>query len=213
MATVYAIPGFGCTEILFMNIKTGEHTLRVLRWPVPEKNISLEEYARRFLDQIDTSQKFSLLGVSFGGMLCAELAEILKPERVILVSSAKNRDELPWPVRLLKYFPIYKFFSEKALRWLGSHSLWVLGVPSSFRPEMKFMIEQMPGNYFAFCIGYISNWKRRRNATGIIHIHGDADRLLWYNCVKNPDHTVPGGSHAMVVFKADEVNAALAKIL
>ena len=70
----------------------------------------------------------------------------------------------------------------------------------------------MTKNYFKYCINIIVNWNNTTLQKNTIHIHGDNDILLWYKFVK-PDYTISRGSHAMVVFQADEINKIIEKEL
>ena len=70
----------------------------------------------------------------------------------------------------------------------------------------------MTENYFKFCINIIVNWKGKDYGKNIIHIHGTNDRLLKYKYVKS-DYTIKGGSHAMIVFNAAEINSIIEKEL
>lgn len=79
--TIYAIPGLGTTEKLYVNTKIKGVEIIVLNWPTPEKNDTMESYARKFLPQINTNIPFCLLGVSFGGMICTELSKIISPKK------------------------------------------------------------------------------------------------------------------------------------
>jgi pimeloyl-ACP methyl ester carboxylesterase len=210
---VYAIPGFGCTGRLFEKIHLPEHEIKHLLWPDPKKEYDLKQYALQFLSQIDRSRPFALLGVSFGGMICAELAEATNAEKVILVSSSKNRSELPWPVRLLKYVPLHKLFSRHALKKLALNSGWIIGFGKELRQDVKQMVNEMPPHYFKNCISYIAGWKRKSNSRKIFHIHGNADRLLWYGNIKAADVTIEKGNHAMIIYHAEEISRALTNIL
>jgi len=213
MATIYAIPGFACTEILYQNIKINGHTLKVLKWPLPKKEFTIKDYAKEFIAQINTTEPFYLIGVSFGGMLCVELNEMVKAEKVILISSAKNRNEIPWYLKLLRYVPIHLILSEKMHKKIAVLSYWIIGFPKTFIPEFKVMLNVMPVNYFHYCSNYIINWERKKTTKKPVHIHGNADRMLWYRKIKEPDYTINGGTHAMVVFKAEEINNILSKII
>jgi pimeloyl-ACP methyl ester carboxylesterase len=213
MAVIYAIPGFGCTEPLFEFISVPGHSITVLKWPVPRKEYTLRDYARAFLPQIDTSAPFYLMGVSFGGMLCAELAEMLEAQKTILISSARNRTELPAPVRVMKYLPVHRLLSEKLLIGLAMRSRFIIGFPKKLMPVFREMLRQMPAGYFKYCTSYISEWERRENTKTLVCIHGNSDRLLWIGNIKKVDFTVPRGTHAMVVMRAAEINEILAKII
>jgi esterase/lipase len=56
-----------------------------------------------------------LIGTSLGGMLASEMSEILNPDHVILLASAKNKDELPFKYTFQRYFPVYKLVGGRAL--------------------------------------------------------------------------------------------------
>ena len=209
---IYAIPGLGTTEKLYANTVIPGVEIKVLHWPLPEKQDTMQSYARKFLPQINTSEPFCLLGVSFGGMLCTELSHIISPEKLFLVSTSKTRDELPWFIRFFKHVPIHKLLPEKQHRKMAYQGRWIVGFGKAYIPEFLGMVNSMAENYFQNCINIIVNWNGTRLPKSAIHIHGDRDKLLKYKFVK-ADHTISGGSHAMIVFQAEEINAIIEKEL
>jgi esterase/lipase len=209
---IYAIPGLGTNEKLYINTKIKGHELVVLNWPNPSSNETMESYALKFLPQIDQSQTYCLLGVSFGGMICSELSKIIHPNKLFLISTSKNRAELPWYIKALKYIPVHKIVSEKYHRKLAYHGKWFIGFGNGYIPEFLGMVNSMTENYFKFCINIITNWKGNEIGKNIIHIHGTNDRLLKYKYVKS-DYTITNGSHAMIVFNAEEINSIIEKEL
>lgn len=209
---IYAIPGLGTTEKLYVNTKINGVEIIVLDWPTPDKNDTMETYARKFLPQINTSVPFCLLGVSFGGMLCAELSKIIYPKKTFLISTSKSRKELPWFIKTLNHFPIHKIVPEKQHRKMAYQGRWIIGFGKAYIPEFLGMVNSMTENYFKYCINIIVSWKEKELPKNSIHIHGDADRLLWYKYVK-PDYTIKEGSHAMIVFQAGEINKIIEKEL
>ena len=211
METIYTIPGLGTTKDLFKNITIPNHTLKVLNWPTPEPQWILSDYAKAFIDQIDTSSPVNLLGVSFGGMLCCEIADLIKTNKLVLVSSCKNKNELPARIKFLKLFPFQNIVSDKRYRKLVSKLSWFIGFEKKDLPEFKGMVESMPSNYFKLCINMIVNWERERTSQAIYHIHGNADNLLPHNKIKNFE-LIENGNHALIVYKAEEVNYILKKV-
>jgi len=142
MMTIYAIPSLGTTAELFSFLKLKNYNLVILNWPLTNKGISLKSYAKLFLDQIDASSPFILMGVSFGGMICSELSHLLPAQKTILISSCKNRNEFPILLKAFKYLPIYKLISEKTLRQLAVHSQWLLGFKKDYEDEFEMMIKK-----------------------------------------------------------------------
>ena len=202
---IYAIPGLGTTEKLYKNLNIKGVEIIVLKWPLPEKDDTMHSYAKKFLPQINTSQPFCLLGVSFGGMLCSELSDILSPQKTFLISTSKHRKELPWYIRLFKHIALHNIVSEKTHRKMAYEGRWFIGFGSALIPEYLGMINSMTENYFKNCINIIVNWNRKNLPKNYIHIHGSADRLLRFKYVR-ADYTIKDGSHAMVVFRAEEIN-------
>lgn len=207
---IYAIPGLGTTEKLYVNTKIKGVEIIVLDWPTPDKNDTMQTYARKFLPQINTSVPFCLLGVSFGGMLCTELSKIISPQKTFLISTSKLRKELPWFIKTLHYLPLHKIVSEKQHRKMAYQGRWIIGFGKAYIPEFLGMVNSMTENYFKYCINIIVSWQGKEFPKNSIHIHGDADRLLWYNYVKS-DYTIKQGSHAMIVFQAEEINKIIEK--
>jgi pimeloyl-ACP methyl ester carboxylesterase len=207
---IYAIPGLGTTKELFAQMRIPGHELKVLEWPLPAPNETLSHYASEFLKQMDTTMPPNILGVSFGGMLCIELAGQIKTNSVVLISSCKNREEIPAPIRALKYIPLHRWISERQHRFIASKSRKIVGFDKNYLPVFKRMIYAMPPNYFIRCIDMIVRWDCSRTAVKAEHIHGDRDLLLWHRKIKGC-HTIHGGTHAMIVTKAAEINALLAK--
>jgi hypothetical protein len=209
---IYAIPGLGTNEKLYVNTHIKNHQIVILNWPIPTLNETMESYAKKFLPQIDQTKPFCLLGVSFGGMLCAELSKTTTPFKLFLVSTCKTRMELPWYLKIFKHIPIHKIVGEKYHRKLAYHGKWFIGFGNAYIPEYLGMVNSMTENYFKFCINIIVNWKGKDYGKNIIHIHGTNDRLLKYKYVKS-DYTIKGGSHAMIVFNAAEINWIIEKEL
>src|SRR5688572_23680654 len=71
------------------------HKMIHLKWISPLKNESLPSYAIRLAEGIDTSEKFSIVGLSLGGMMASEIANHLKPQHTILISSIPVSSHLP----------------------------------------------------------------------------------------------------------------------
>ncbi|MES2565723.1 MAG: hypothetical protein V4565_02585 [Bacteroidota bacterium] len=209
---IYAIPGLGTTEKLYVNTEIKDVKIVVLHWPLPERNDTMQSYARKFLPQIDTSRAFCLLGVSFGGMLCTELSKLISPQKTFLISTSKLRKELPWFIRMMKHIPIHKLISETNHRKMAYQSGWLIGFGKAYIPEFLGMVDSMTENYFKYCINIIVSWNNKDLPANAVHIHGNSDKLLWYNYV-TPHYTIEKGSHAMVLFQAEEINRIVEKEL
>lgn len=209
---VYAVPGLATNEGIFAGIKLYNHQLIVLKWPSLKREYSMKEYAMCFVEQINTNEPFMILGLSFGGMIAVELGKILQPEKVILISSAKTRRGLSWPIRFFKFFPVHLLIPDRIFRSFSFRARLLLGFSADYMKILAPMVKEMPENYFKYAIHYIVNWNNKDVPENTILIHGNADKLIWHN-KKFADHTIQKGSHAMVITKASELNKILNEIL
>jgi hypothetical protein len=206
MLNVYCIPGMGVDGRLFRNLKIDDSRLYHIKWLTPCRNESLQEYALRLSEQIDSSQPFILIGVSFGGMCSVEIAKHLNPVRTFLISSCKKSNELPLKISFWKKFSLYKKLSDAFYIKGAMLVKRQFGVVTKEQSE-KFheMLKTAPDNYFSGAVHCIMNWKNEIIPEGLIHIHGTADRVLPHNKMIC-DYKLDGGDHFMIVSRAEEIN-------
>jgi hypothetical protein len=207
MLTIYCIPGLGVDERLFDKLKLENCRIHPIKWLTPFKNETLANYAMRLADQIDQTKPFVLLGVSFGGMCCSEISLKLNPLKTFIVSSCKTSDELPKSLVLLKYTPIYKLMSTTFFIKGALIIKKRFGIVEELNATLfEKMLEAAPKNYFSRALDCIIHWKLTHSSPTIIHIHGDADKILPYKKIKNCNYTIKGGTHWMVMNKAEEIS-------
>ncbi len=211
---VYVFPGQGSDERIFQNLKLDSNFEIVkINYPVPAKGMSMKEYALSLGDQINTKEKYVFIGVSLGGMICTELAEIYHPEKTIIISSAKNRNELPFRYKFMKYFPIYKVIPANVLK-AGSFILQPIVEPDRRhgKETFKAMLKDKDPKFLKRTSDMIIRWDKEKNYSQITHIHGTGDHTIPYRKV-NPQITVDKGSHMMVFTRSEEINKIIISIL
>jgi hypothetical protein len=209
---IYLLPGQGADHRLFNYIEFPYDTVH-LEFPVPEKKTSLREYALGFIPRIDKNRPFVLLGVSLGGMICAELVDTLDPLMTIVISSAKCRSELPGRYRFQKTIPLNKIVPKGMTKW-GAKVLAPLVEPErkQDRETFRSMLEAKDPAYLKRTVDMVINWKKDSYDDRIIHIHGDKDHTLPHRRVTY-DYLVEDGTHMMVYIRGDEVSKLINKIL
>jgi pimeloyl-ACP methyl ester carboxylesterase len=212
---VYFFPGQGSDKRIFDSLEIDpSFTLHVIEYGTPEKNATMSSFARQLAQQIDTTQKFILVGVSLGGMICTELNELLNPEKTILISSAKNRNELPFRYKFQKAIPVYKLFPGSVLL-AGAKILQPIVEPDRKKNSRTFksMLGKKNSLYMKRTVNLIINWKKEANTKKIWQIHGTKDHTLPFRKIKSPDHIVKGGSHMMTLTRAKEISELLNRVL
>jgi len=213
MHTLYFIPGLGADERLFSKLQLKKYEKRYIKWISPLKNESLHGYAKRLSEQIDSKNNFSLIGVSFGGMIAVEMAKFLHEENLILISSAKTYREIPWNLKFFKHFPVYQTFSDATIRLLSEINKNRFGI---FNEEEKKLFGEMllscPAGYLKGAMRMILHWENEEFPSDILQIHGDKDYLFPIDKIQNPV-TIKGGTHFMPFHKAVEVEKIIAERL
>ena len=213
--TIYFIPGQGSDKRIFDSLTIdSSYQLKFLEYSTPNRKESLKDFSKRISTQIDTSEEFILIGVSLGGMICSELNEILNPEKVILISSAKNRKELPFRYKFQRIIPLFEIFPASVLFW-GSKLLQPIVEPDRNNNEdtFKSMLYSKNPKYIKRTIRMIIKWKRTSNSKNIIHIHGTNDHTLPLRNITNPDFVIENGSHMMTLTRAEEISIIINGIL
>ncbi len=213
--TIYFIPGQGSDQRIFADISLdSSYNYKFLDYNTPDRKLSLNEFAKQIATSIDTSEKFILIGVSLGGMICAELNEILNPEKVIIISSAKNRTELPFRYKFQRIIPLFEIFPARVLFW-GAKILQPIVEPdrNKNKDTFKSMLYSKNPSYIKKTVRMIIKWKRTSNSGEIIHIHGTNDHTLPFRNVSDPDYVIKNGSHMMTLTRADDISKILNEIL
>ncbi|MEM8899730.1 MAG: alpha/beta hydrolase [Bacteroidota bacterium] len=211
---IYLLPGQGADERLFNKIRIeGEYAIQPIEYVDPEKGMSMSDYAHLLADQIDSSQPSILIGVSLGGMLATELADLIPVEKVVIISSAKGKMELPPRYTLQRKLPLYKIVPGQLIRF-GARVLQPILEPAGKENNHLFqqMLQDKSSRFLKEATAMILEWERTTHSDKIIHIHGDKDHTLPIKHI-NYDHLIEGGEHVMVMTRAEELNELLKKIL
>lgn len=210
---VYFISGLGADERAFQKLALKNVEPVYLNWIAPLKKESIEAYAKRMAASI-TEPNPMIIGLSFGGMMAIEIAKIIPVKKLILISSAKGEKELPLFFKAGRYIPLHKLFPSKANFITTPFILFANGVKNE--EQRKRVIEIINSsdneNFNRWAVDRIVHWTNKETPAPVVHIHGNADKLLSYRYVK-ADHTIKNGGHFMIVNQAEEISDLLNKII
>ena len=211
---LYFISGLGVDERAFQKLKLSPNfTVHYLRWIKPLKNETITSYAKRLAIEIDQSRPFALIGLSFGGMLASEINQFVQPVKTIIISSAANQTELPWYIRCIRFVPLYKLMTKQMLIEPNRVFYYVMGIKTEDEKKlMKTLLADMDIELLKWSIQIITTWRSKASIENLVHIHGDADKLLPINSTKT-DHVIKGGEHFMIYSKAEEISELLNRLL
>ena len=212
MKHIYCISGFGADERVFSKLDFGDHPIHFISWLTPLKKESIEQYAKRMGEKIQHDNPI-LLGLSFGGIMCIEIAKIIKTHKVILISSIKSFREMPLWMRFAGKSKLDKFFPLKSFRIIEPIENYNLGIENG--DELKLVREyrrNVGRQYTNWAIHQILHWKNEWLPGDLIHIHGDKDHIFPIKNIK-ADFIITGGGHFMIMNRTEKVNGIIKELL
>lgn len=212
---VYFMPGMAASSTIFEKIRLDEAIFEMhrLEWILPEKNETLQDYAKRMAKNI-MHDNIVLIGVSFGGILVQEMKQFLNVSKVIIISSIKSNTELPRTMKIAKTTKAYKLLPTQLVENMESLVKYTFGssiIQKRLKLYEKFLCVR-DKVYLDWAIEQIVNWERVAIDSSVIHIHGDDDEVFPIKYIKNCI-PVPGGTHIMIITKYLWLNANLPKII
>tara|TARA_B100000795_G_scaffold266320_1_gene249324 strand:+ start:795 stop:1427 length:633 start_codon:yes stop_codon:yes gene_type:complete len=202
------MPGLGANSKIFEYILLPRDTFEIhfLEWKIPYSfSESLQEYALRISEDI-THKKPILLGVSFGGILVQEIAKVLEIERIIIVSSIKSHQELPYRLKLFKITKVYKFFPSKIIENIEDYTKYFMGDFLKKRAkiyERYLSVRDM--KYMKWAIYNLLHWQQENPPKNLLHIHGNDDHIFPSKHINNYT-LIDNGTHIMILLKAKEIS-------
>ena len=212
MNTIYCISGLGADERAFSNLKIEGYQLKVIQWLEPLNRETLYRYAKRMREAIDTENPI-LMGLSFGGMVCIEIAKQIPVSKIIIISSIKSSLELPTWMKTVAWLKLNKILPVGSSKLTEPFQNRFLGIST---PEEKNIVSISRKNankkYVTWAVKQAINWKNDWQHPQIYHIHGDNDKMFPINKLK-PTYTLKDAGHFMIMNRAAEVSDCINAIL
>jgi pimeloyl-ACP methyl ester carboxylesterase len=203
---VYFISGLGADSRVFRHITLpSDHQAVYLEWIPPSPAESLPSYALRLAEHIDKNEKFSLIGLSFGGMIATEIARHFKPVHTILISSIPSPAQLPGYYKLASALSLVKWMPISLLKKASLVKRFFSPETSEDKKLLREMIRHCDPVFIKWALGAILSWKTEDQPPTVLHLHGTRDAILPLRYT-TPTHRIPKGGHIMIMNRADEIN-------
>lgn len=214
MSKIFLIPGLGADYRIYKNIDLSGHDVVNVSWIEPEKQDTLASYAHKLIDKYSITPDSIVIGNSLGGMLAIEMAKRIGLKKTILISSIKTIKEAPLRYKLYRYIPVNRTILPKMIRWAKSIIKFLFGRKVSGENQDLFvsMLENTSPSFIRWAKYAILNWDNQTIPKNVYHITGDEDSIFPYKRIKGAT-IVKGGSHVMILDKANEINSWLKEIL
>jgi esterase/lipase len=211
---IYLMPGMAANPTIFEFIKLPEdlYAIHWLEWKIPEKEETLQCYAKRMTADIKHSNVV-LLGVSFGGILVQEMSKFLDLKKLIVVSSVKSHHELPKRFKLLKYTKAYKILPTQLVSSIDILTKYAFGETLKKRVKLyKKYLSVDDTVYLDWAIKQVVCWDQEEPHPEAIYIHGDKDIVFPHSC-EGKCIVIKGGTHIMIINKYKWFNENLPKLI
>ncbi|MFT6165360.1 MAG: pimeloyl-ACP methyl ester carboxylesterase [Vicingaceae bacterium] len=203
---IYCIPGLGLDHRLFRKLSISGVELKFLDYIEPLDDEPVAAYAKRMADKIE-DEVFSILGMSLGGILAIEISRLKKTEHLFLISTVKNKSEVPSIFKYMDLLPTKnKTASKLAIEASVAFKPYYDKSDAAGNKLFEAMIHAASHKMLAWGVKSISNWTYNEELTcPFYHLHGTADLIF---PLKNIDkaESVKGATHYMVYNNAEEVS-------
>ncbi|WP_298517632.1 alpha/beta hydrolase [uncultured Kordia sp.] len=203
---IFGISGLGADKRIF-DFLALNYDFTAIDWidPIPKETIA--SYAQRLIDhyEIDKKPNSVILGVSFGGMIAAEMHELLETKKTFVISSAAKVQELPrifsiaGKLKLIRLIP--SFFLKPNIHLAA----FLFGTKQ--KKLLKAIIKDTDTHFLRWGITAITTWKKGTSASDIITIHGTKDKVIPKKGEKT--YVIENGGHFMIVDFADKISSIL----
>ena len=209
---IYFISGLGADRRIFQWLRADDYEPVHIEWIPPKKGESIESYAERLSDQIEDENPI-VVGLSFGGMIAVEIGKQIPTEKVILLSSVKDRLEIPFYFKLFRMVPLHRVVPFKSLLFAFYWLAYWLFAPegSDQRKLLKTILIETDPHFLKWALHRVVVWQNQQIPENLVHVHGKRDRIFPYRYV-NPDYVVENSGHLMVMNRAEEVSNLLKEL-
>ncbi|MEW7291548.1 alpha/beta hydrolase [Aquimarina sp. 2304DJ70-9] len=211
---VYFVPGMAADVSIFEYIKLPEthFECHMIPWKIPGKKESIEDYAKRMCLEIK-HKNCVLIGVSFGGIMVQEMSKYVDVKKLIIISSIKNRGELPKRIKIARKTKAYKLLPTSIVSRIENWEKLAFGDFAKKRAAMyQRYLSINDKTYLDWAIEKMVCWDQEEPPAGLIHIHGEKDIVFPISNIKNCI-VVDKGTHVMIVNRARWFNKHLPEII
>jgi len=208
---VYLLPGWGTDCRTFFRLDLPGVTLHEMNYIVAGKDDTMADYAKRLIDHYQFKPNSSIIGCSFGGMVGIEIAKQVPVDKLVLISSAKTRSELPSRITRWTGFPIERLPTAGLIRWwVAHHSTIVKKMDERFQRQFKEMVLENDDAFLRKSVHFMVNWQNDVEPSNVLHIHGDRDIVIPIDNIGECE-TIRRGDHLMLVNRSEEISALVEK--
>lgn len=208
---IYLLPGLGFDHQIFSKLQLEESNIQYINWIEPLKNEKIKDYSRRLAEKIisNNDEKIILIGHSLGGIVSQEIACFKKIDKIILISSIKSREELPFQFKIIQPLYLYKMFTKgwtvSTVRFWGKQHDYETKEEQAL---FKDMVGKHTNQYLQWALKTLSIWKHPKipDETSLVQINGDSDKTFPIKLINTPNYIIKNGGHFMIYKHAEALS-------
>jgi len=207
---LYFISGLGADKRVFQKLILPDlFIIHHIEWVHVSGHESMDSYCRRLSQQIDQTQPFILIGLSFGGLIAIRMSSFLSPVQTVIISSFCFKREVPAFYIFLSMTRLYRLLPARFLLKPNNILFRLFGANEPVKRKMlKSILEDTDPVLFRWAVKQLFSFENNWKPESFLHIHGTADKILPLNA-RMDAIPVEGGEHLMVYSKAEVVSELL----
>lgn len=207
---IYLFSGLGADERLFDNLSPiPGYEYETLKCVKPGTAISLADYAKILVDQYHFEPPFLLGGVSIGGMIAQEIAQLIQPEMLILISTVRFRNELPEFLRIVNSSFTRSLLEKSFLEKIAAIGDKFTKKSAAGRKLFYDMLHDSDRDFMKFGAGATLGWHPPQTKVPFIRLHGTEDKVFPISRIKGECIEIKNGAHFMTFEKGEKISGIL----
>jgi pimeloyl-ACP methyl ester carboxylesterase len=201
-------PGMGADERLFGPQIAAGLPIEVPPQVMPERGDDMQTYAARVRDTLNLEGSYALGGVSLGGMIACEVAQLCQPKCLVLVATCRSGRSIPNYYRIVEL--LSRLFPTPLIQRRCGASCRLMAALEKLDNEQYELLRDMSSKIavpFLRRTGkMVVNWNGPNSfPCPVRHIHGAGDPIIPIRYVK-PDEVIPDGKHLINMTHPEIVN-------
>ncbi len=210
---LYILSGLGVDSRVFRKMDLSPWEVIHIEWIAPLEGESISQYAARLAAPIADPNPV-LLGLSFGGMIAAEIAKQRPKAFIIQIASALTRYDLPVLYRLIGKLRLYKILPVWWLKWSNPVTEWFFGAKSrEDKSLLKEILQDTDTLFLKWAIKEIACWNNRTEPALYFRIHGEKDKILPVKKMAGYQMIIKNAGHFITISHASSVSTILKELL
>lgn len=210
VTSLVMLPGTACDARLFAAQRAAIPEMTVLEWMPPIAGESPRDYAQRLARTATFPEDLILGGVSLGSIVAQELALLVRPRKLLLIGTARERAALRrarWFGSAVKVWPeraMHARATEAGVRWGGR--LW--GVEAGAAACVAEMFVAAHPGHVRWAMGAISSWTPPEALPcPTARLHGRRDAVIPLGRRNDGVAVIENGGHLINLTHPERVNA------